>query len=249
MSFKKWSFLILTLSLVMGVGACKMDSARLADAGLGLAAAATISDADLIKESRQMRAVGDSQNKVAPSNNKYAIRLAKLIKGLQNEGGLDLNFKVYITNDINANATPDGSIRVYSGIMDLMTDDELFFILGHEIGHVKNGDAMDAMRVAYSAAAGRSGVAAAGGTVAALSDSVLGDILETVVNAQFSQSQESASDLYGYQMMLKYKRNPQAAVTALQKLDSLGSSGGMFASHPNSADRANAIAQMIKTGK
>ena len=30
----------------------------------------------------------------------------------------------------------DGTIRVYSGLMDLMTDDELLFVIGHEMGHV-----------------------------------------------------------------------------------------------------------------
>jgi putative metalloprotease len=248
----KIKFFALTAVLIIfafASSASAWNADRLLGAGSAVVAAATVSDADLIKESQSMRALGDKSSRVASGNDKYAQRLAKIVKGLENHDGLKFNFKVYITNDINANATPDGSIRVYSGLMDMMTDDELFFIIGHEIGHVKNGDALDAMRVAYIAAGGREAAASAGGTTEALSDSVLGDILEAVLNAQFSQSQESAADAYGYALLRQFRRNPQAGVTALRKLDSLGSSGGLLASHPNSAARAQAIAELIAQGK
>ncbi len=245
MSFKKLACVVISAGLLLGTAACKMDSMRAADAGLDLASAATISDAELKQDAKQMRTLGDTQNKVAPAKNKYAKRLNAMTKKLKNEDGLDLNFKVYLTSDINANATPDGSIRVYSGLMDMMNDDELFFIVGHEIGHVKNGDSLDAMRLAYAASAGRKGVGAASDSAAALSDSMLGDLLEAVINAQFSQSQEHNADTYGYNMMKKYNKNPKAAVSALQKIDKLGESGGFLASHPNSAERAKQIEQMI----
>lgn len=245
MNFKKLAYFVLFATFLLGTAACKMDSTRAVDAGLDLASAATISDAELKQDAKQMRTLGDSQNKVAPAKNKYAKRLKAITKDLKNEDGLDLNYKVYLTDEVNANATPDGSIRVYSGLMDLMNDDELFFVIGHEIGHVKNGDSLDAMRVAYAASAGRKGLSAANNSAAALSDSVLGDLLETFVNAQFSQSQESSSDVYGYNLMKKYNKNPKAAVSALQKLNSLGESGGFLSSHPNSGDRAKQIEQMI----
>jgi putative metalloprotease len=33
--------------------------------------------------------------------------------------------------------------------MDIMTDNELLAVIGHEIGHVKNQDTKDAMKSAY----------------------------------------------------------------------------------------------------
>lgn len=62
--------------------------------------------------------------------NKYAVRLKKIMGNHTSVNGTPLNYKVYITDDINANASADGSVRVYSGLMDLMTDDELRFVLG-----------------------------------------------------------------------------------------------------------------------
>jgi len=248
MKLKTLSAIVLSVGLLVIAG-CNVDTARLTGAGLDLATAATISDAELKQEAKQMRTLGDAEARVAPAKNKYAKRLAKLTDKLKNEDGLDLNFKVYLTDDINANATPDGSIRVYSGLMDLMDDDELFFVIGHEIGHVAEGHSLDAMRLAYAASGARQGAAAANETAAALSDSALGDILEAVINAQFSQSQESSSDTYGYNLMKKYGRNPESAVSALMKLDSLGASGGFLSSHPNSADRARAIEEKILNNK
>ena len=234
---------ILTGAICFFSWGCDLNTGSAVNAGMTLLSAATVSDKQLKEESRKMRAVGDQEAKVASANSSYVKRLNKITNNLKNEG-MDLNFKVYLTNQINANATPDGSIRVYSGLMDYMTDDELFFVIGHEVGHVANGDAMDAMRVAYTASGVRQGASSING-VGALTNSALGNLLESVINAQFSQSQESDADVYGYNLMRKYGRNPEAAVSALNKLAALGSSGGFLSSHPDSHDRAKNIEKLI----
>ena len=168
---------------------------------------------------------------------------------LRKEDGLDLNFKVYITKDINANATADGSIRVYSGLMDMMTNDELFYVIGHEIAHVKNQDSLNQVRKAYLSSGIIKAAGASNRTVGALTNSELGGLLHVAINAQYSQQAEYAADEYGYNMMKKYRVNTQGAVTALRKIDSLGKSGGFLSSHPNSADRANRLEKLIQSGK
>ena len=209
--------------------------------------AASITDQDLKNMSRKMRDMGDKQNKVAPADSKYGARLIRLTNRFRREDGLTLNFKVYLTSDINANATADGSIRVYSGLMDLMTDNELLFVIGHEIGHVKNNDSLDKVRMAYASSGALKAAAASGVTGAqALSNADLQGLLRTVLNAQFSQSQESSSDAYGYNLMKKYEIDVKAAVSALEKLNRLGSSGNVMSSHPSSDDRVRAIQAMIE---
>lgn len=243
MNFKVLAGVVLASGLF--IWGCNVDTARLANGGMSLVSAITISDEQLKQESRNMRARGDQQAEVASSGSSYAKRLNNLTGNLKNEAGLDLNFKVYLTEDINANATPDGSVRVYSGLMDYMDDDELFFVIGHEIGHVANGDALDAMRVAYTTAGLRQGVASVNNAAVIFSDSLLGDLLEAAVNAQFSQKQESDADVYGYNLMRKYGKDPASAVSALNKLAALGSGGGFLASHPDSAERARNIEKLI----
>ncbi|MBQ4132873.1 MAG: M48 family metalloprotease [Desulfovibrionaceae bacterium] len=244
MKFKLVTSLALSIALCL-TWACELDTSRAISAGMTLISAAAVSDGQLKEESRNMRAVGDREAKVAAANSNYVKRLDRLTGSLGKDLGLDLNFKVYLTDEINANATPDGSIRVYSGLMDYMNDEELFFVIGHEIGHVVNGDALDAMRVAYTSAGLRQGAASMSGAAASLTDSVLGDLLETAINAQFSQKQESEADEYGYNLMKVYGKNPASAVSALNKLAALGSGGGFLSSHPDGARRAKNIEKMI----
>ncbi len=125
--------------------------------------AVTVSDDELKSVSQQFRAYEERTEKVAPAKNKYAQRLARLTKKHVNEDGMKLNFKVYLANEVNADATADGSIRVYSGLMDMMNDQELLGVIGHEIGHVKLQHSLAAMRTAYLASAGRKAASAAGG--------------------------------------------------------------------------------------
>ena len=156
--------------------------------GVNLLRAASVSDSEIKDMSRQMRASDDAKATVAAPNSEYAQRLARVTEKLQSVNGVPLNYKVYMTNEMNANATPDGSVRVYSGLMDKMNDDELRFVIGHEIGHVALGHSKKAMQVAYTTAAARDAAGAINPYAGALGDSTLGKLGEQFVNSQFSQS-------------------------------------------------------------
>ena len=217
---------------------------------LDMAKAVTVSEDDLKNASLQLRAADDKKARVAPPKNKYAQRLARLTAKHVNEDGLNLNFKVYLTPQINANATPDGSIRVYSGLMDLMNDDELRGIIGHEIGHVKLGHSMSAMRTAYMASAGRKAAASSSNVGGAIAASELGAMGEALVNSQFSQSQETSSDDYGLAFMKKHGYNVKGMESAFRKLEAQrgGKKGGamdnMLSTHPDPGARADRMRDM-----
>lgn len=238
--------------LMLGLCACALmaggtgcvDQVNLTKVGGAVAdmgAAATVNDEELKQMSRAMREKGDAEARVAPADSAYARRLASLMASHTEVNGVPLNYKVYLTDDVNANASADGSVRVYSGLMDLMTDDEIRYVLGHEIGHVAHGDTLKAMRTAYMASAARKGAGALNSKADALSDSILGDLLEATLNAQFSQSQELAADDYSMEFLKANGYNTRAAVTALRKLEKLagGRGGGMLSSHPDSGRRAD----------
>lgn len=244
---KKFLFALLGCSMLLGAGCVnQVNVSKTLGAASDLGTAVTTSDAELKNVSKAMRAQGDTQDRVAPASSKYAKRLAKLTRKHTMEKGQPLNYKVYLTSDINANASADGSIRVYSGLMDMMTDAELLYVLGHEIGHVINGDSLDALRVAYTASAARKGAGALNSTADALTSSQLGDLLEAVVNAQFSQKQELGADAYSLEFMKTNGYDQRAAVTALRKLESLSAGGGgLLASHPAPGDRARRIEKQL----
>ncbi|MDR2187806.1 MAG: M48 family metallopeptidase [Azonexus sp.] len=214
--------------------------------------AATLSDADLKELTDQACQESDKTSKIAPAGSKYDARLQKLGKQLGDKiDGQAANYKVYLTDDVNAWAMANGCIRVYSGLMDMMNDDELLGVIGHEIGHVALGHSKKAMQTAYGLSAARDMADASGNsTVKGLNSSQLGDLTEKFINAQFSQSQESASDDYSFDMLKARKLNLQGLVTAFQKLAKLdGGKSDMMSSHPSSTDRAKHIEDRIAAGK
>lgn len=193
----------------------------------------------------------DRQNRVAASNSAYQKRLNGLTSGLRTANGRPLNYKVYLTDQINAFASPDGSIRVFSGLMEMMDDDELLFVIGHEVGHVAKGHSKQRYRTALLTRAGREAAAAWGGAeVGAVAGSQAGAFLETVVNAQFSQANEREADDYGLATLRRTGKNPDASVSALNKLASKSRSGSnlvaqMVSTHPQPAARAARLQKEI----
>ena len=102
--------------------------------------AATLTDADMAKYVKEYVAWMDEHNHVCDARSPYTKRLNRLTQGLKDIEGIPLNFKVYYVTDVNAFACPDGSVRVFSSLMDAMTDEELLGVIGHEIGHVAHKD-------------------------------------------------------------------------------------------------------------
>jgi putative metalloprotease len=237
---------LLTTALLAGCAGTDVNS--LVTAGTSLAQAATLTDADVKSLSDQACAEADQTNKAAGPRTNYARRLTKIMAGLKNSDVPNLNVRVYLTKDVNAWAMANGCVRVYSGLMDMMTDDEVRGVLGHELGHVALGHSKKAMQVAYTATAARSVAGATGNSaVAALSSSQLGELGEKLVNAQFSQAQETAADDFAFDLLTKNKANTKALVTAFEKLAKLdGGKSSMFGSHPGSEARAKHIEDRIR---
>lgn len=246
-SFWPSATLAAALTLTGGLAHAFDLGSAVSAAGKGLKAA-TLSDAEVADVARQVSAAEDKRNKVAAAGSTQAARLDRLAAGLKNEDGLKLNFKVYLNPEVNAFAMADGTVRVYSGLMEKMNDNELRFVLGHEIAHVKLGHSKKALQAAYAASAARDAVAASGNAaVAVLSQSALGDLAEKLIHAQFSQSQESEADAYAVRFMQKRQYDTQAASSALRKLQDLGGGeNSMFSSHPAPGERAKQVESQLK---
>lgn len=217
------------------------DQERIASATGKAVTAMAISDEQIVELCRQSVEQLDKQNTI--DNGAYLTRLRRLMSGVGSINGLPLNFKVYRTNEINAFASGDGSVRVYSGLMDLMTDDELVAVIGHEIGHVVHQDSKNALKKAYMASAASDLVGAAG-SVGAVTQGLAGNIAEALVNAQFSQKQEYNADEYGFEFSVALGRDPYGMYSSLMKLTNLAESdrastvAQMFSSHPDNLKRA-----------
>ena len=250
--------IILTALCVGAFGFCQAQKINLGKAASAVskgAQALAFSNENTKKLSKESVKWMDKHNPVTDSKSPYTKRLNRLFGKHKSEDGLELNYKVYHVIDINAFACADGSVRVFSSLMDLMTDDELLAIIGHEIGHVKNEDTKDAIKSAYMRAAAQDAAGAASGAVRALSDTELGEMANAMLEAKHSKKQESQADEYAYNFMKKHGYDVVAVYTAFKKMALL--SGGdtqskfqkMMSSHPDSEKRAEAAKKRaIKDG-
>lgn len=229
-----------------------VDMTRLGSALQKSTQAMSLSNEQVAQYVHQAVAKMDSENRIAPASSQYTKRLNRLTKNLRSVNGMPLNFKVYITDDINAFACADGSVRVYTGIMDMMTDDELLGIIGHEIGHVANEDSKDAFKQALLNSALADAVGSTSTTVAALTDGQLGQLAQSLASAKYSRKQEAEADDYGYEFLKASGKNPYAMVLAFEKMQALeqqsgnrtsGALANAFSDHPDTAAR---IASMKK---
>lgn len=235
----------------MTVPAMAQDWGRLIQAGIKGVQSLTLSDAQIQNYVRQYVASLDAKSQVADASSPYTVRLNRIVKGVTQVDGTPLNFKVYITKDVNAFACADGSVRVYSGLMDLMSDDEVLGVIGHEIGHVAHKDTKNAFKNALQTSALRDVIGSAGGTIATLSDSQLGAIGETLLQKGYSRKQESNADDYAYDYLKAHGKNPLTMAMAFKKLNTVSGGGTnalmqAFSDHPDTNKR---IANIEKRAK
>lgn len=236
------------LAALLLLSACKGQSFSqegLTSGALGMFKAATLSNEEIAAKSLATAQQIDSESEVAPAGSAYDTRLQNLARYISIPSHT-FNFKVYMTSELNAFALPSGDVRVNSGLMDAMNDQELLFVLGHEIGHVVRQHSTDQFKLAYAAAGVRDIAASNSGTAGALASSELGDVAEKFINAQFSQTQEQDSDDYGVILLKTYKISPAVGASALRKLAGAGSGNAsltqkLFSSHPEPESRAKRI--------
>ena len=235
------------------VGGMSMATPAMAQFNLGKALGAagdlvkseTMNDADMKVYFDQMADEMDSQNPVAQSNDPYGKRVAALSSGLNNHDGLDLDIKAYLVRDVNAFAMANGTIRIFAGLMDQFTDDEIRYVIGHEIGHVKREHTKKRMQAAYRQSALMGAAQSAGGNVGRIASSELSELFGKVITAQHSQSNEREADDYAMAFMQTKGYNPEACVTALEKLG--GGSQGLpwLQTHPSPASRAKRMRKQL----
>ena len=245
---KKITFAILFVLAVLPVSA-QFNLSKAIGGAAKAAKALTLTDADMAAYVKESVDWMDTHNPVLPEDNPYTVRLRKLTEGVTEADGIPLNFKVYDVIDVNAFACPDGSVRVFSSLMDIMSDDELLGNIGHEIGHVMKHHSKNAFRNELLTGAAKDAIASAGGVAAKLTESQLGNLGQSLLNAKYSQKQEKEADNCGYDFLISTGKNPWGMVMAFEKFMKMEQEAGskssyvqkMFSSHPETQSRIDAM--------
>ena len=168
------------------------------------------------------------------------------VNGLSKKlGNLQWEFNLIKTNEINAFAMPGGKIAFYTGIMPVLNSDAgVAFVMGHEIGHVIGGHHAEA-----------SSNKALAGIAATVTDAVTGgNAVSSLVSSglsitllKFNRTQEYEADKYGMIFMAMAGYNPSEAITALERMNSIGSGKGaeILSTHPSGKNRIEAARKFL----
>jgi len=157
------------------------------------------------------------------------------------------NYTVHIVDShtVNAVAMPGGNIIFFSQLLkEIESENELAFILAHELGHFANRDHLRGL--------GRGLILIALSTAIMGHDSAATDfIMNSLVTAEmkFSQTQESAADAFALEMLSSRYGHVSGANDFFNRLNKKNKTGKLlyyFASHPQPEERVKALDKLVK---
>jgi predicted Zn-dependent protease len=190
--------------------------------------------------------VYEQQSLDSPAQNTLNNLLDRLEQNLPPEQKKDRDYRVlYIANStINAVAIPGDRIIIYQGLLQQTEwENELMMILGHELGHFAHRDHLRGLGKSLII---RSAIAYLIGNSSML-ESALGNMVNSIANAQYSQSQEREADKFGLVLLNKTYGHVAGAtdfflrMSKKQNLDI-----GFLSTHPAPGDRVKTIESLIK---
>ncbi|MDR3220357.1 MAG: M48 family metalloprotease [Dysgonamonadaceae bacterium] len=161
----------------------------------------------------------DKNNPVAAEDSPYTIRLDSIVgENFVNVDGLGLYYKVYENPEINILTLPDGYIRVYSGLLDAFTNDEVLAVIATQIGHVASKDARgNLLKVTGKDQAGNA-AAAQLEKLLSFSGEKLGTFVNELVQVPYTDEQNKVADKYAAALLKKNGKSTDALVSVLTKL-------------------------------
>lgn len=143
-------------------------------------------------------------------------RVERIMKALEASPSVKRSYVVYAnpSEDFNAFATVGRVMSVNKGTLDLLDDDQLAYVMAHEIAHGEHKDIVNGVKkqVGLSTAIG---LAAGNGGGVALLSNVAGNYMQ---NQVFTMSQEKKADELGFKILSESPYNVGGAAGSMAVL-------------------------------
>ena len=143
-------------------------------------------------------------------------RVQRIMKTLEASPSVKRSYVVYAnpSDDFNAFATVGRVMSVNKGALDLLDDDELAYVMAHEISHGEHKDIVNGLKKQVGLSTAVS-LAAGGGGNAAILSNIAGNYME---NQVFTMGQEKAADELGFKILSESPYNVGAAAVSMAVL-------------------------------
>jgi len=183
------------------------------------------------------------------SDSKRGTYVRSLVEELQDRcARLPYLFKVHVRQSptVNAVALPGGHIIVYTGLLDkVASENELAFVLAHDMGHFAHRDHLRGM--------GRAVVFITISTLLLGTDSSISKMLANALNLtemSFSRKQETRADEFALETLYCDYGHVVGATDFFEKIsksENPGKFGHYLASHPESRKRISHLENIIRS--
>lgn len=143
-------------------------------------------------------------------------RVQRIMKTLEASPSVKRSYVVYAnpSDDFNAFATVGRVMSVNKGALDLLDDDELAYVMAHEISHGEHKDIVNGLKKQVGLSTAVS-LAAGGGGNAAILSNIAGNYME---NQVFTMGQEKAADELGFKILSESSYNVGGAAASMAVL-------------------------------
>ncbi|WP_141673619.1 MULTISPECIES: M48 family metalloprotease [unclassified Gilliamella] len=187
-----------------------------------------LSENDIFSISQMACLETDKRAVIPPDYHALSQRLNKIAKTLPSKANnIEINYQVYINTEPNAWSTANGCIRVNSGLMKLLNDNELQAVLAHEQAHIALKHAISLFKQA---------------PYIELTDKI-GELV-VIAKEDVAQQYEIEADNYAFDLLISKNIDPMSLVDMLAKLPI--HSTNKPTSHPSRIKRIKNIIARLK---
>ena len=178
--------------------------------------------------------------------NRRVKNIGERIAAVSDRNSLTYNFAVIDSGEINAFAAPGGYIFVNRGLVEAVNDDELAFVLAHEIGHVCARHSVKRLQAALGFNL-ISSIALRNPEYRNIREGV--NVIYNIISLGYSRQDELQADSLGIKYLVLAGYDSKGAVTMMEKLKEKSDRGYTFPflrSHPPADERIQNIKAVIE---
>ncbi|MFB2875928.1 M48 family metallopeptidase [Floridanema aerugineum] len=248
-SRRRWFYPMLSVVVALGLVVSPMSTSvqalpweRLLFQGIQVLQLSNISDRQEVQLGKQIndQLVGTQVRLYRNARiNQYVDQIGQRLAAVSDRPNLPYTFQVVRDDSINAFATMGGYVYVTTGLLAAVDNEaQLASVLGHEIAHITDRDALKQMRQA----AITRGIATAAGVD---TNRLVNLGVEFALKRPRSRTDELEADQRSLEMLAKAGYPQSAMVAFLEKLLDQPSPPSFLSTHPATRDRISAIQRSI----
>ena len=209
----------------------------MSDAASDMSKSTSVTDEELKKIAKEDIAKMDKDNDIV--TDQYNTDLQNVMKKIKLPQGVKLDVKVYWSPYLYIFSRSNGSIRVNHGIIEKLDDNELLFVMAHEVGHLLHEDFKKSYRKEHAMYAFEKMLNMGGDSLGGMSNGVLASVTSEMRKSRFQKVEELNADEFAMQVLKENHVSRKSAVDALELLQYL--QAPLLKMHPTGHERIKNI--------